>query len=99
MVQRYDLGCVGWDSAKLLCENSTVGGYDDWRLPTIDELGVLYNNREYIGNFDLDARYWSSSVTSNNYYYMNFRTGNVYSMHVSYKNGCNYNVRAVRSLP
>lgn len=101
MVQRYDLGDVGWDSAKLLCENSTVGGYDDWRLPTIDELGVLYNNREHIGNFDLDTYYWSSSVTSYTssyyYYYMDFGTGNIYSR--NQVNSYNYNVRAVRSLP
>ena len=99
MVQRYDLGCVDWGSARLLCENSTVGGYNDWRLPTKDELGVLYNNREYIGNFDLDTCYWSSSVTysySYTYYYMDFRTGNIYLTSVK---SYDYNVRAVRSLP
>ena len=31
-----------WSSAKLYCENSLEGGYDDWRLPNIDELrGVV----------------------------------------------------------
>ena len=97
MVQRYDLGDVNWKSAKLLCENSTVGGYNDWRLPTIDELGVLYNNREYIGNFDLDSYYWSSSEAYYDYYYMDFGTGNIYYRYNS--SGYENNVRAVRSLP
>ena len=98
MVQRYDLGCVDRDSARLLCENSTVGGYNDWRLPTSDELGVLYNNREYIGNF-LDTDYWSSTKKQSYpfvyYYYMDFSTGSL-----NYKSGSNDSyVRAVRSLP
>ena len=97
MVQRYDLGDVDWNSAKLLCENSTVGGYNDWRLPTNDELGVLYNNREYIGNFDLDADYWSSTATRGSIEYscIDFGTGEVSSIYFTYRS----NVRAVRSLP
>ena len=98
MVQRYDLGCVDWVSAKLLCENSTVGGYNDWRLPDSGELGVLYNNREYIGNF-LDTDYWSSGERSTSYglwhYYMDFSTGSL-----DYKSSSNDSrVRAVRRLP
>ena len=27
-----------WDSAKVYCSNSTLGGYSDWRLPNVDEL-------------------------------------------------------------
>jgi hypothetical protein len=41
-------------------------GYDDWRVPTKNELNVLFNNRAAIGGFDgsgsaPDAWYWSSS--------------------------------------
>ena len=36
------------------------GGYNDWFLPSINELNKLYNNRTAIGGFT-DYGYWSSS--------------------------------------
>jgi hypothetical protein len=41
-------------------------GRDDWRVPTIDELNVLFNNRAAIGGFNESGSYraglyWSSS--------------------------------------
>lgn len=59
MVQKEDLGTVNWSSAELLCSNSTVAEYNDWRLPTKGELATLYTNREMIGGFK-EERYWSS---------------------------------------
>jgi hypothetical protein len=40
--------------------------HDDWRVPTKNELNVLFNNRAAIGGFnesgcDSDGRYWSST--------------------------------------
>jgi hypothetical protein len=34
---------VDFAGAKAFCEGSTVGGHDDWRLPTIEELQALYD--------------------------------------------------------
>lgn len=97
MVQKYDIGKNAyWNSAEIMCEISTVGGFTDWRLPTIDELGALYTNREFIGNFEPDG-YWSSSVDDGIVkYYLSFETGNVSSMRGDFGRMC---VRAVRSLP
>jgi hypothetical protein len=41
-------------------------GYDDWRVPTKNELNVLFNNRASIGAFDISGPnpagwYWSTS--------------------------------------
>ena len=91
MVQTEDLGCVDWSSAKLLCENSTVAGYNDWRLPTKEELMTLYSNRELIGGF-VDERYWSSS-NNGTPYYVDFSNG----IAGVYGNSHHYNVRAVRT--
>lgn len=100
MVQKTDLGAINWSSANILCQGSTIGGFNDWRLPTKDELSVLYNNRDLIGGFS-DAYYWSSTFVYTDdrnfdyYYSMNFIDGFIISRDGSYS-GC---VRAVRSLP
>ena len=92
-VQKEDLGSGYWDTADAMCKNSTLGGYTDWRLPTKEELMVLYNNREKIGGFKEEV-YWSSSNYYSSYYYgINFRSGSL-----SYYNSGPYKIRAVRTL-
>jgi formylglycine-generating enzyme required for sulfatase activity len=34
---------VSWDQAKAYCSNLRLGGFSDWRLPTIDELQGIYD--------------------------------------------------------
>lgn len=36
-------GPVTWQDAKSYCENFSIGGYTDWRMPTQDELAGLYD--------------------------------------------------------
>lgn len=33
-----------WDYARRYCENYRIGGFSDWRLPTLDELASLYDS-------------------------------------------------------
>lgn len=101
MVQRYDISDneegLTWEAANVLCENSIVGGYTDWRLPTIDELATLYVERNNIGNFVDEYRYWSGTKSSKGgYYSYDFFAGEIYDYSSSnYKRSA----RAVRSLP
>jgi hypothetical protein len=37
---------IDWYDAKLYCENYRGGGYTDWRMPTMDELAGLYEERK-----------------------------------------------------
>ena len=55
-VAQFDFRKIPWIDAN----NSCMSLGDGWRLPTIDELKILYQNRESIGNFKWDS-YWSST--------------------------------------
>jgi hypothetical protein len=98
-VQKTDISTgIDWTSAQSLCTASRVGGYSDWRLPTIGELSVLYTNRTTIGGFSTTSgsNYWSSTVYSTSYhYYYSFSYGEQSYNGTSYS----YRVRAVRTLP
>ena len=63
-VQRKDVGYASWDSVNSLCENSTVGGFTDWRLPTMNELSALYGMSNLVGNLNRYDYYWSSNTES-----------------------------------
>jgi hypothetical protein len=39
-------GGMNWYDAKSYCENYRVGGYTDWRMPTLDELKELYDESQ-----------------------------------------------------
>ena len=54
---KEDVGNLDWFEAKKTCTNIGSG----WRLPTMDELNVLFKNKEKIGGFKKDALYWSSN--------------------------------------
>ena len=34
---------INWPDAQLFCQNNRVGGFSDWRMPTLEELTSLYN--------------------------------------------------------
>ncbi len=36
---------ITWDEAKIYCQNYRGGGYQDWRMPTNNELKGIYNPR------------------------------------------------------
>jgi hypothetical protein len=54
-----DLGQHNWEDAKKVCEDLGEG----WRLPTKEELHLIWLNKESIGGFAA-AYYWSSSEGS-----------------------------------
>ena len=79
-----------WDDAMKAC--AVLG--DGWRLPTKDELNLLYENKEKIGGF-AGSYYWSSTEDGNFYaWYQLFNNGHRYS---NIKDATYY-VRAVRAF-
>jgi len=84
---------VGSYAAKL-CSDLVLGGYDDWYLPSKDELFILYTNRVIIGSF-ASTSYWSSSeVSTGSALLHGFSSG----IQGSGGKGFLANVRAVRSF-
>jgi len=63
-----------WQTAKSMCENSVVGGFNNWRLPSRDELLFLYQHRYDFGNFVIgntsEATYWTGELASDVRYWV-----------------------------
>ena len=94
MVQTKDLSSgVSFEDADNLCTASRVGGYNDWRLPTREELLVLYLIKASIGGFS--ASYYWAAPYSGDCNAVNFNDGSS-ATDVCYSS---FRVRAVRTLP
>jgi len=78
-----------------LAASITDGGYNDWYLPSKDELYAIYPNKIAIGGF-ADAYYWTSSDLGNIY--------SVWQLDFTYGSSTNepkagtFHVRAIRSF-
>jgi len=85
-----------------LCYDLELGGYNDWYLPSKDELNKLYINRDAVGGFVGTGTiwtygYWSSSEKDKNYAWGQLFPGN--GTQASYnKVSQKCYVRAVRSF-
>ena len=98
LVLPYDLdnaymgeGAVSDEKAKQLCKNLVAYDYNDWELPSITVLSLIYNNKSKIGGF-ANQYYWSSTYVTGGYYYsIDFASGAIYKSYCKY-----YGVRPVR---
>ncbi len=84
------------DYAARLCDIHEAGGYDDWFLPSKNELNLMYLNlkKKGLGGFS-DNYYWSSSESS--VYYAWFQIlGNGFQN--GYNRSVDYRVRPVRAV-
>jgi hypothetical protein len=87
-------GSIATSNAAGLARAYTGGGYNDWFLPSINELNQLYLNRAAIGGF-AEGLYWSSTESTFNFASLkNFINGSFGS---GYKTST-FNVRAIRAF-
>lgn len=86
--------CLTAGIAARICYDLELGGYNDWYLPSDEELNKLYLNKVAIGGFT-STYYWSS--TEHNPYnagHKNFNNGDLLPSHKSNT----FSVRAVRTF-
>ena len=90
-VMTKDLGKMNWENAKKSCADLGNG----WRLPTKDELNLMYLNKDKIGGF-ANSGFWSSTEYGwDGAWHFNFGYGSAY---FNDGKGGGYYVRAVRTL-
>ncbi len=97
-----DLGLMNWDDAMDAAASATSLGYEDWYLPSKDELYEMYSTigrggpEGDIGGFNTQRAYWSSSEGNYNYaWYAYFSS----SYAGSFGNKSNtFRVRVIRSI-
>jgi hypothetical protein len=53
---------LNWEKAKLYCKFLELGGFHDWKMPTIQQLDNLYTHKEKIYNGFSKGFYWSRTM-------------------------------------
>ncbi len=61
VVAQSDLRIMRWEDASNF--NQELNGFNDWRLPTKDELIVLRKNKKILGGFT-EGDYWSGTLSN-----------------------------------
>ena len=91
-----DLGRYNWNEAKILCSNIELNGYNDWFLPSKEELNLMYERlSKQVDNGFEGHYYWSSSEDSYNYaWYQKFDDGS----QTNYLKSYIFQIRTVRAF-
>ena len=87
-------GCSEAGTAARICNDLSMGSYDDWFLPSKDELLLMYAQKKVIGGF-ARHEYWSSSEYLPSFAWFEFFSNGF--QYNSIKYGTKY-VRAVRAF-
>ena len=89
-------GCSTPGIAARLCYDLVLNGYNDWFLPSCDELRKLYPNKNIIGGFN-EGDYWSSNdayLNEDDAIFIKFLDGSQWECSRSFVK----NVRAIRTF-
>lgn len=95
----YETPSYEYNTAYTSCANLEAYDYDDWELPTLSVLELIYKHKNEIGGFT-DKSYWSSSYYGR--YYHSYSSYYCYYYYVSFSDGSvkynsgTMNVRPVR---
>jgi hypothetical protein len=85
-------------SAACLCDTLRLGGYEDWYLPSVDELLTLNSNHKLVGKFVIGFYCSSTEYNKRNCWSVNFdprqHRGPIFTSKVSK----GYSVRCIRNF-
>ena len=86
--------CSQLNTAARICNDLILNGFSDWFLPSLDELWIMYLNKDVIGGFFSTYYHSSTEIEYNAAWCQNFAPN---SYHGNYSNKANtWRVRAVR---
>ena len=91
------LGSYNWDQAIEVAKNYKGGGFTDWRLPSRNELEMIYQNlrrRKNMTGLGDDIHWSSSQFSPSNAWYQRFSNGSQYNG----SKGTTFSVRAIRQF-
>ena len=97
IVEKFKQTSGEWDTAAQQCDDLVYNGFDDWFLPSKDELDQMYGNlrRRNLGDFKNEL-YWSSSENNIGYASgQNFQNGSMSNPNKQQR----YFVRPIRQVP
>ncbi|MBU0764606.1 MAG: DUF1566 domain-containing protein [Bacteroidetes bacterium] len=87
-----EAGCATAGIGADICANLVYNGYDDWFLPSKDELNQMYINKNIIGGFS-SGNYWSSSEQASNLaWFQSFSSGSQFENYKDF----HYYIRCIR---
>ena len=76
IVSSKEVGSVDYEKAQKICAAYKVGNISGWRLPSKDELNIIYQNRKHLGDYT-KGNYWSATEEGkNSAMVQNFSNGN-----------------------
>jgi len=96
-IKDFDQKGGGINTAPWLCNDLNINGFNDWYLPSADELLYIYNNlySKGTGGFK-GTNYWSSNYNNSGLMYINFSNGEERGT-IGYDSS-KYQVRAIRQF-
>ena len=96
-----DEGLMSWDGGLSHSENLILHGYDDWFLPSIYQLEVLYENIGPTSIFEFNFagnNHWSSSLEDSNALAYNFVSGSIEIIDDNSSNNTLRNILPIREF-
>lgn len=86
---------ANWLDAINECKELRDGDYTDWRLPSLDEIELLYTQKTLFGSLSYGSFHWTSSEKDADHAYALAFVGD---MRLSYRKSLSISVRAVRNF-